>query len=131
MPDHLILTPEEVAALRAEYIEDAGATAAMANCVIDEAGIDPATGEMMHASAFSPTLRKIRAARESNEKTDERERAGKPAPNPRIPLNLTEHPKGGVFLLLSQRGTPPPLVKTTTPAPDAVAPGTPKKPKPT
>jgi len=129
MPDHRILTPEEVAALRAEYIEDAGATAAMANCVIDEAGIDPATGEMMHASAFSPTLRKIRAARESKEKTDERDRAGKPAPK-HIPLNLTEHPKGGIFLLLSQRGTPPPMANTTKPAPDAVEPEKPKERKP-
>ena len=57
------LTADEVAALRAEQLEDADATEHLANCVIEEAGIDPATGKMMYASAFSPTLRKILAAR--------------------------------------------------------------------
>ncbi len=41
-------------------------------------------------------------------------------PKVRVPLNLTEHPQGGIFLLLSQRGTPPPLKKATAAA-DAIA----------
>lgn len=52
------LTADEVAALRAEQLEDADATAQLANCVVDEAGTDPATGEMMYARAGSPVLRK-------------------------------------------------------------------------
>lgn len=37
----------------------------------------------------------------------------------RIPVNLAEGGQGKSFLLLSHRGTPPPLAETTKPAPTA------------